>query len=304
MVAIANDRYPSPKMKPSSPVSGMLTAACAVGFLFCAEVHGEAPILPTADALLRFESGLSARVVEKVRASRPGTVIEIVVKVGDKVKKGQEIGHTELEAIKLNRDLAQATMDAKGNVDEKFWQQRAWTIQREDTEEAVKKRQVPKSRLDWAISMEKMYQAQYNAQLEAEDIQKLQHDYYAQEYEARFFRAPVEGVVSEILVAPGQGVNFATHVATVKNDSQLAVPVPLPASLAEAAMRAGTLLVRSPNGRAMIRAVVDSMVDDPAAPGERKIAKLLINEADLPSVPGQKTEGVKFDVFVPNDPTP
>jgi len=69
-------------------------------------------------------------------------------------------------------------------------------------------------------------------------------------------------------------------------------------------MRAGTLLVRSPNGRAMIRAVVDSMIDDPAAPGERKIAKLLINEADLPSIPGQKTEGVKFDVFVPNDPTP
>jgi biotin carboxyl carrier protein len=291
-------------MKSSSPISGILTAACAVSFLFAARVSGEAPILPTADALLRFESGAAARVIEKVRANRPGTVIEVFAKVGDTVKKGQVLGHTELDAVKMSKDMAQATMEAQGNVDEKFWQQKAWTIQREEAEEAVKRRQVPKSRLEWATSMEKMYEAMYRAQLEAEDLQKIQYEFYTQEYDARFFRAPVEGVVSEFLVAPGQGVNFATHVATVKNDAQLSVPVTLPVSLADSAMRAGTLLVRSPNGRAMIRAVVDSMVDDPAAPGERKIAKLLINEADLPSIPGQKTEGVKFDVFVPNDPTP
>ncbi len=291
-------------MNPSSPISGILLAACAAGFLFAGNASGEAPILPTADALLRFESGAAVRVVEKVRASRPGTVIEIYAKVGDTVKKGQVLGHTELDAVKLSRDIAQATMEAQGNVDEKFWLQKAWTIQREEAEEAVKRRQVPKTRLDWAISMEKMYEAQYRTQLETEDIQKIQYEYFTQEYEARFFRAPVEGVVSEFLVAVGQGVNFATHVATIKNDKQFSVPVTLPVSLADSAMRAGTLLVRSPNGRAMIRAVVDSMIDDPAAPGERKIAKLLINEADLPSIPGQKTEGVKFDVFVPNDPTP
>lgn len=291
-------------MNPTSSISGILITACAVGFLFAGKVSGEAPILPTADALLRFESGAAARVVEKVRASRPGTVIELYAKVGDTVKKGQVLGHTELDAVKMSRDIAKATMEAQGNVDEKFWQQKAWTIQREEAEEAVKKRQVPKTRLEWAISMEKMYEAIYRGQLEAEDIQKIQYEYFTQEYEARFFRSPVEGVVSEMPVAPGQGVNFATHVATVKNDAQFSVPVTLPVSLADSAMRAGTLLVRSPNGRAMIRAVVDSMIDDPAAPGERKIAKLLINEADLPSIPGQKTEGVKFDVFVPNDPAP
>jgi len=291
-------------MKSSLPISGILTAACAASFLFAANVSGEAPILPTADALLRFESGAAARVVEKVRASRPGVVIEVYAKVGDTVKKGQVLGHTELDTVRMSRDIAQVTMEAQGNVDEKFWQQKAWTVQREEAEEAVKRRQVPKTRLEWATSMEKMYEAQYRTQLEIEDIQKIQYEYFNEEYEARFFRSPVEGVVSELLVAPGQGVNFATHVATVKNEKQFSVPVTLPASLADSAMRAGTLLVRSPNGRAMIRAVVDSMIDDPSAPGERKIAKLLINEADLPSVPGQKTDGVKFDVFVPNDPTP
>lgn len=291
-------------MKTILPISGILTAAFAVGLLFAGKVFAEAPILPTADALLRFESGAAARVIEKVRASRPGTVIEVSVKVGDTVKKGQLLGHTELDAVKMSKDVAQANLEAQGNVDEKFWQHKAWTIQREEAEEAVKKRQVPKSRLEWATSMEKMYEAMYRTQLEAEDLQKLQYEFYTQEYDARFFRAPVEGVVSEVLVTPGQGVNFATHVATVKNEAQFSVPVTLPVSLADSAMRAGTLLVRSPNGRAMIRAVVDSMIDDPSAPGERKIAKLLINEADLPSIPGQKTEGVKFDVFVPNDPTP
>jgi len=291
-------------MKPSLPISGILVTACAFSLLLAGKVLAEAPILPTADALLRFESGAAARVIDKVRANRPGTVIEIYVKVGYIVKKGQVLGHTELDTMRMSKDMARATMEAQGNVDEKFWQQKAWTIQREEAEEAVKKRQVPKSRLEWATSMEKMFEAQYRAQLEAEDIQKIQYEYFSQEYEARFFRAPVEGVVSEVVVAPGQGVNFATHVATVKNEAQLSVPVTLPVSLADSAMRAGTLLVRSPNGRAMVRAVVDGMIDDPAAPGERKIARLLINEADLPSVPGQKTEGVKFDVFVPNDPSP
>lgn len=291
-------------MKPTLPIFGILTAAFAVGLLFAGKAPAEAPILPTADALLRFESGAAARVVEKVRASRPGTVIEVYAKVGETVKKGQVLGHTELDAVQMSKDMAQANLEAQGNVDEKFWQHKAWTIQREEAEEAVKRRQVPKSRLEWATSMEKMFEAQYRTQLEAEDLQKIQYEFYTQEYDARFFRSPVEGVVSEVLVAPGQGVNFATHVATVKNEAQFSVPVTLPVSLADSAMRAGTLLVRSPNGRAMIRAVVDSMIDDPSAPGERKIAKLLIKEADLPSIPGQKTEGVKFDVFVPNDPTP
>ena len=83
------DQYLSnAKMKSSFPIPGILTAACAVSFLFAARVSGEAPILPTADALLRFESGAAARVIEKVRANRPGTVIEVFAKVGDTVKKG------------------------------------------------------------------------------------------------------------------------------------------------------------------------------------------------------------------------
>jgi len=289
-------------MKISFPVSGLLAAASLIVPLFPGKVCGEGSLLGAADALLQVQSAPAVSVAEKVRANRPGTVVELFVKVGDTVKKGQMLGHTELYSAKLAKDLAEANVDKNTSVEEKFWQLRVWTIQREDTEEAVRKRQAPKSRLDWALAMEKIQQAQYDGQLQAKETQKRQYEYAVDEYEGRIFRAPVDGVVSEVPVELGKGVNYATHVATIKNDNLLIVPVTLPAALAEASAQVGTILVRTPNGKAMIPAVVDSMTDDPAAPKERKIARLFINKAELSSAPGQKPEGMKFDVFVPNDP--
>lgn len=290
-----------PKIQPSFPYIPLISALCAVGFLLCPKVHSAGPMLAQADSLLRVESGLAGHVVEKIRSNRPGTVVEIYVKVGDTVKKGQILGHMELAGAKLNKELAEVSLDSKGALNTAYWQLEAWKITREETEDTVKKRQAPKSRLDWALSMEKFFDAQYTTQQEAKKVAKIMLDYHAQEYEERFFRATVDGIVTELPVVLGQGVNFATHVATISNDTQLSVPVTMPASLAESAMRAGTVLVRSPNGRSMIRAIVDSLVDDPAAPGERKIVRLLINDADIPTVAGQKTDGMKFDVFVPKD---
>lgn len=294
-----------PGMKPAFPYCLLITALCAADLFLCPMVHSAGPMVAQADSLLRVESGPAVHVVEKIRANRPGTVVEIYVKLGDAVKKGQILGHTELAAVKLNKDLAEVSLDTKGGLDEKYWQREAWRIQREETEEAVRKRQAPKSRLDWATSMEKLFEAQYSAQQDAKKVAKIMCDFHTQEYEERFFRATVDGIVTELPVLLGQAVNYATHVATISNDSLLSVPVTLPVSLAESAERAGTVLVRSPNGRSMIRAVVDSLADDPAAPGERKIARLLINDADVPPpVAGQKADGMKFDVFVPKDSDP
>ena len=55
-------------------------------------------------------------------------------------------------------------------------QAEAWTVAREETEEAVRRRKMDESRLDWAVAMEKMYHANYERQLDAEKTQQIQYE--------------------------------------------------------------------------------------------------------------------------------
>ena len=223
---------------------------------------------PTATGeMLLCESAAASRVVEKVRSQVQGVMMETYVKVGDAVKKGQLLGHAELDATKLQLDLAQHTMDAKANVESARNQAEAWAVTREETEEAVRRRKAEKSRLDWATAMEGMYRGTYEAQVEAESLQRIQYEYWKQQYEKRFFRAPVDGVVSEVLVEVGKPLNFATHLFTIRNEDTFSIPVTVPADLADAAASQKDLPVRTADGKSVSQAQVDGVADDPRQAG-------------------------------------
>ena len=220
------------------------------------------------------------------------------MKVGDPVHKGDILGHTELDSTKLQLDLAKRALDAKANVDAAEGQAEAWTVTREETEEQVGRRKAEKTRLEWALAMEKMYRANYEVQLENENVQQVQYDYWKGQYEKRFFKAPVDGVVSEVVVEVGKNVNFATHVFTISNDSAFAVPVIVPAPLAAVVSPNDKLPVRSADGKSVNHARVDSVIDNPRSTGE-KIIKLLIDAADFPATTRANLKGMKFDVLLP-----
>lgn len=261
-------------------------------------LHGQTPYQTAAGEMLMFESAAASRVVEKVRSSTQGVMFAVFVKAGDIVRKGQILGHTELDATKLQLDLARHALESKANVDSALSQSEAWTVAREETEEAVRRRKMDDSRLDWAIAMEKMYRANYQLQLDTESTQEIQYEYWKDQYEKRFFRAPLDGVVSEVLIDIGKPVNFASHVFTVSNDNTYALPVTVPAKLAEAAVPNETVPVRSVDGKSVSRALVDSVIDDPCAAG-RKIIRLLVKAADFPVSTRPKLKGMKFDVLLP-----
>lgn len=260
--------------------------------------HAQAlPQVEVGDMLL-FESSAASRVSEKVRALAPGVMMELFVKPGEYVHKGQILGHTELDAAKLQLDLAKQTFESKTNVDAAEAQADAWLVTRDETEELVRKRKAEKSRLDWATAMEKMHRANFEGQLEAEKIQKIQYDFARKQYEKRFFRAPVSGVVTEGLVEIGKNVNFGTHVFTISNNHIYTVPVSVPAPIAAAVSPNGKLPVRSADGNVVKGAVVDSVTDNPKSAGE-KIVRLLIEAADFPVATRARLAGMKFDVLLP-----
>ena len=252
---------------------------------------------PSGDQLL-CESAAASRVMEKVRSEVQGVMMQTFVKVGDAVKKGQLLGHAELDATKLQLDLAQHTMNARANVESAKSQAEAWTVTREETEEAVRRREVARSRLDWATAMEKMYRGSYEVQLEAEALQLIQYEHWKIQYNNRFFRAPVEGVVSEIMVDVGKPMTYGTHLFTIRNEDTFCIPVTVPADLADAAASRKSLPVRSQVGKSVSRALVDSVADDPRNAGG-KILTLLVRATDFPAALRAKLMGMKFDVLLP-----
>lgn len=180
-------------------------------------------------AVARAGTGVAEPAGEVVRAKRAGTVVALMVKPGDVVSKDQVMGHTELDAAKLNVDTARANLDATGTLDQMFWQYQAFTVAREETEDAVRKHTVAKSRLQYAINMEKWAKSQFEAQQDLKKVQKIQFEYHQNEYDARFFHAPADGVVTAVKVAVGQAVGIGTVVITVSNES--AAPVPATVAL-------------------------------------------------------------------------
>lgn len=281
-------------------MSGIIStsAIMALGICLAPASRGQTPYQTKSGEMLLCESAAASRAVEKVRSGTQGVMVAVFVKPGDVVRKGQILGHVELDATKLQLDLAKHTMDSKANVQAAEGQAEAWKVTREETEQAVRRRDAAESRLEWAIAMEKMHRGNYEVQLAAEDTQEIQYEYWKDQYEKRFFRSPLDGTVTETPVEVGKPVTYATHVFTVSNDNTYSLPVTVPAQIAEAAVPNQTVPVRSADGKSVTRAVVDSVIDNPAAAGS-KIVKLLIQAADFPASVRPKLKGMKFDVLLP-----
>lgn len=268
-------------------VAGCWAAACGV---MSAEISAEGRQI--------YQSDDAQQCIETVRSKCAGTVMAVFVKEGDQVSKGQVLGHVELEKAKLDYDVARLAMESKANVKASENQANAWKVNREEVEEAVKKRKMDSTRLDWAIAMEGMYRASYEAQLDVEKNQELQYEYCKEQYEMRFFRAGVDGVVTKVRTGPGAKVNPAEHLFTVSQSGSLVVPVKVPAEIAERAAAGDMLPVRIAGGKIIRYARVDEKSADPMGTGG-KVLRLLVDAADFPAAMRKELPGKKFDVAVP-----
>lgn len=278
-----------------------LIARCALFMLalcsqprICAEPGSRSP----SGTSMIFESGTASRVVEKVRSAAAGVIVEIFVEPGDIVIKGQILGHTDLDATKLQLDIAKSTLEAQGNVEAARGQAEAWTVTRRETEESLRKRKVEKIRLEWASAMEEMYRGTYEVQLDAKKTQEIQYAYWKEQYEKRFIRATVDGVVSEILTEIGNNVSIASHVFTIRNDSMISIPVKIPTDIAHTPEPGDILPICPAGDKTATPARVDSIISNPNKSLE-KTARLFVLANDFPAALRAKLIGMKFEVLVP-----
>lgn len=295
---VMNGNTPRIRSAASVPFAPSLLAIVLAGVGVCGMAGAQVPFRTRAGEKFLFESAGASRVVEKVRSEAEGTVVRIFVKPGDSIVKGQVLGHLDLDAAQHKLNLARHAAESRSSVNAALAQADSWTVTREETELQVRKRSLEQSRLEWAAAMERMYRAIYEQKLEEEKAQKLELEFCEDQFEKRHLRAPVDGVVTEVLLEVGKRVGIATHGFTISNDNAFSLPLIVPDALADAAVSEQVLPVRTSDGKAVGEAKVDSVIDDPKSTGS-KIVKLLIKAADFPLVTRNKLMGMKFDVLLP-----
>lgn len=280
--------------------AGCLSAAILVALASPGTLRAEPQRHAAAADKVIVESGAAARVEEKVRLGAPGTLVAMFVQVGDSVRKGQLLGHTELEATKLQLDLARHALENLAPLKAAEGQAEAATATRIETEEDVRKRKAAETRLDWAVAMEKFHRSNYEARVEQKKLERIQFDYWTRQYEARFVRAPLDGVVTQVTAEIGRPLGHSAHVLTISNDECYTIPVSLPAELAGNVTQATRLPVRSTANGHVVRGVVNTVTDDPSSPG-KKLIRLLLKLDDFPPQIASNLAGMKFDVLFPQD---
>ncbi len=280
--------------------AGWLSAAILIALALPGTLRAEPQHRAPGGEKVIVESGAAARVEEKVRLNAPGTLVAMFVQVGDSVKKGQLLGHTELEATKYQLDLARHALENLAPLKSAEGQAEAATATRIETEEAVRKRVAAETRLDWAVGMEKFHRSNYEARVEQKKLERIQFDYWTRQYEARFLRAPLDGVVTQVTAEIGRPLGHAAHVLTIGNNECYMIPVSLPAELAGNVDKSTRLPVRSTTNGHVARGVVNTVSDDPSSPG-RKLIRLLVDMNDFPPQMASNLTGMKFDVLFPQN---
>jgi multidrug efflux pump subunit AcrA (membrane-fusion protein) len=278
--------------------AGVLGACMLVVLSSSGLLRGEPLYYPDNGNKVVLESGAASMISEKVRTAAPGTLVALFVKNGDSVQRGQLLGHTELDNAKYQMDMARSAVEKVAEIEALKGHAEAWAATLAETQEAVRKRKADKARLDWAIGMEKFHRWNYEAKLEQKKIERFQFDHWKRQYENRFLRAPVDGVVTEVLTEIGRQLGHAAHVLTINNDESYVVPVSVPTALAGNITKSSQLPVRSISGGHIARGSVNDISDDPSSPG-RKLIRLLLNRQDFPPQLASNLVGMKFDVLLP-----
>ena len=162
-------------------------------------------------------------VVEAVRqtviaAQVPGAVVQLEVKVGDRVKAGQLLLRLDARAAEQNAASSDAQVQAaRASLD----------IASKDFErqkQLFQKDYISKAALERAESEFKSTQAQVNAQLAQSGVARTQSGYYT-------VRAPFAGVISEVPVSLGDMAMPGRALVTLYDPSALRVTAAVPQSV-------------------------------------------------------------------------
>jgi RND family efflux transporter MFP subunit len=231
--------------------------------------------------------------VTELSTSEQGVLEEVLVRRGDIVKKGQVVAKLEssLEAITLQFAEARARMT--GDVESKRAALDYMLRQQERITELYNDNAISFNDKDKADTDVRLAETELQVALDNQKLAKFERDRAARRLELRKIRSPVDGVIVETLMVPGESVDDrAREIMVIAEVNPLNVEIVLPAEqfgLIQVGTPAEvTPLLRGEPVRQSEVAVVDRTID---AASDTFGVQLQLDNADY-AIPG----GIRCDI--------
>jgi RND family efflux transporter MFP subunit len=204
-----------------------LVADAFVGLLLASAVLW-APAVAVADELGGFDCLIEPQTVVEVSTRETGVLDELLVGRGDLVTAGQPIAHLNRAVEQATVELAQARAESTAEIEElretlAFAQRERGRIDQLGTAKAVSFTEQDKATTDARRAELQLQQA-----LERQRIAELELERARRVLENRTVRSPVDGVVMERMMSPGESTENRPIVKLAKVDPlnvEIIVPV-------------------------------------------------------------------------------
>ena len=185
---------------------------------------------PQAQDLAGFDCMIEPHSVTDVSTRAEGVLEEILVKRGDIVRKDQIVAKLEssLEAIAL--EFASARAQMKGEVESRQATLEYMQRQRDRVTELYGDNAISFNEKDKADTDVRLAETELQVALDNNRLMQIERTRAARQLELRSIRSPVDGVIVEILLVPGESVeDRAREIITIAEVDPLNVEVILPA---------------------------------------------------------------------------
>jgi RND family efflux transporter MFP subunit len=195
------------------------------------DAPGRGPALPNADPFAAdesFDCVIEPQQTVKLSSAVAGVIREVTVDRGDLVKRGQVVARLEAGVEEANLALAQAKATNEAAI--KSAEAKFEFLQRkhERTEELVAKKVATAATFEENLANARMAEQDLRiAELNAQ-VAQLEVNQSRAVVELRVLRAPFDGIVTEVLLHPGEYRNDQSPILTLAQVDPLRVEVFVP----------------------------------------------------------------------------
>ena len=216
----------------------------------------------------------------EVAASETGTVAQLLVHEGDRVTKGQALATLDNEVLEVSREIATATMQAKGKLDSAVAERdlRKTRLERLEplrTEGHASQEEIDRARTDLAVA-----EANLRAAREQHQLDELERRKIEAMIERRTLRSPIDGYVLKLQKEEREFVSATSaSVATVVQLDPLRVVFSLPTAYAAKLSVGSAVDLELPDNGAKLRGKVEFVAPVTEAESGTVRVKVLIDNA-------------------------
>ena len=185
---------------------------------------------PRAQDLSGYDCMIEPHSVTELSTREEGVLEKVLVRRGDIVRKGQVVAKLESSLETIALDFADARAKMKGDVESKQATLEYMQRQRDRITDLYEDKAISFNDKDKADTDVRLAETELQVALDNQRLMQIERDRAARRLELRSIRSPVDGVIVEILLVPGESVeDRAREIMVIAEVDPLNVEIILPA---------------------------------------------------------------------------